>query len=207
MTQPLAQRCERDGSIVPKGTVVETVRRNLAELRARRNDEHGLSRGVKHPIEPGPTVGAKEAAHHQADANAASGCPWHVLVCLGHARNRLEPATLITGSVTLSKGTTMMMSTKTIMMTPGTTKRPGASFQLRLQQKLVTPSLPRHHHIFFASEVLRPRRRSMSTIRLLTLTTIPTPLPTSALIPLPTTVLFSPKTVPILLPTQWWLMP
>ena len=58
MTQPLAQRCERDGSIVPKETVVETVRRNLAELRARRNDEHGLSRGVKRPIEPGPTVGA-----------------------------------------------------------------------------------------------------------------------------------------------------
>ena len=57
MTQPLAQRCERDGSIVPKETLVETVRRNLAELRARRNDEHGLSRGVKRPIEPGPTVG------------------------------------------------------------------------------------------------------------------------------------------------------
>ena len=73
MTQPLAQRCERDGSIVPKETVVETVRRNLAELlRARRNDEHGLSRGVERPIEPGPAVGAKEAAHHQADANAAS---------------------------------------------------------------------------------------------------------------------------------------
>ena len=72
MTQPLAQRCERDGSIVPKETVVETVRRNLAELRARRNDEHGLSGGVKRPIEPGPTVGANEAAHHQADANAAS---------------------------------------------------------------------------------------------------------------------------------------
>ena len=72
MTQPLAQRCERDDSIVPKEAVVETVRRNLAELRARRNDEHGLSRGVKRPIEPGPTVGAKEAAHNQADANAAS---------------------------------------------------------------------------------------------------------------------------------------
>ena len=72
MAHPLAQRCERDGSIVPKEeAVVETVRRNLAELRARRNNEHGLSRGVKRPIEPGPTVGAKEAAHHQADANAA----------------------------------------------------------------------------------------------------------------------------------------
>ena len=59
MTQPLAQRCERDDSIVSKEAVVETVRRNLAELRARRNDEHGLSRGVKRPIEPGPTVGAK----------------------------------------------------------------------------------------------------------------------------------------------------
>ena len=79
MTHPLAQRCERDDSIVSKEAVVETVRRNLAELRARRNDEHGLSRGVKRPIEPGPTVGAKEAAHHQADANAAL-CPWHVLV-------------------------------------------------------------------------------------------------------------------------------
>ena len=32
MTQPLAQRCERDGSIVSKETVVETVRHNLAEL-------------------------------------------------------------------------------------------------------------------------------------------------------------------------------
>ena len=42
-------------------------------------------------------------------------------------------------------------------------------------------------HPFFASEVLRPRRRSMSAIRLLT--TMPTPLPTSVLIPLPTTVL------------------
>ena len=72
MTQPLAQRCERNGSIVPKETVVETVRRNLAELRARRDDEHGLSRGVKRPIEPGPTAGANEAAPHQADANAAS---------------------------------------------------------------------------------------------------------------------------------------
>ena len=72
MTHPLAQRCERDDSIVPKEAVVETVRRNLAELRARRNDKHGLSRGVKRPIEPGPTVGAKEAAHSQADANAAS---------------------------------------------------------------------------------------------------------------------------------------
>ena len=72
MTQPLAQRCERDGSIVSKEAVVETVRHNLAELRARRNDEHGLSRGVRRPIEPGPAVGGKAAAHHQADANAAS---------------------------------------------------------------------------------------------------------------------------------------
>ena len=50
MTQPLAQRCERNGSIMPKETVVKTARSNLAELRARRNDEHGLSRGVKRPI-------------------------------------------------------------------------------------------------------------------------------------------------------------
>ena len=56
MTQPLAQRCERNGSIVSKAAVVETVRSNLAELRARRNDEHGLSRGAKRPIEPDPTA-------------------------------------------------------------------------------------------------------------------------------------------------------
>ena len=64
----------------PKETVVETVRRNLAELRARRNDEHGLSRGVKRPIEPGPTVGANGAAHHQADANTASA---RLAICTG----------------------------------------------------------------------------------------------------------------------------
>ena len=72
MTQPLAQRCERNGSIVSKETVVETVRSNLAELRARRNDEHGLSRGVKRPIERGPTAVANEATPHQADVDAAS---------------------------------------------------------------------------------------------------------------------------------------
>ena len=97
--------------------------------------------------------------------------------------------------MTLITGTTTMMSTKTIMMAPETTKRPVSSFQLQLQaqlqQKLVTYSLSRHHHIFFASEVLRPRRRSMSTIRLLA--TMPTSLPTSALTPLPMAVLFSPK--------------
>ena len=71
MTQPLAQRCERDGSIVSKETVVETVRRNLAELRARRNDEHGLSGGVTRPSEPGPTTVANEAAPHQTDADTA----------------------------------------------------------------------------------------------------------------------------------------
>ena len=38
MTQPLAQRCERNGPIVPKETVVDSVRNNLSELRARRND-------------------------------------------------------------------------------------------------------------------------------------------------------------------------
>ena len=50
---------------------METARRNLAELRARRNDEHGLSRGVKRPIEPDPTAVANEATPHQADADAA----------------------------------------------------------------------------------------------------------------------------------------
>ena len=72
MTQPLAQRCERNGSIVSKETVVETVRRNLAELRARRNDEHVFSWGVTRPSEPGPTAVANEAAPHQVDADAAS---------------------------------------------------------------------------------------------------------------------------------------
>ena len=72
MTQPLAQRCERNGSIVPKETVVETVRRNLAELYARPNDEHVVSYSVTRPREPGPTVVANEAAHHQLDADAAS---------------------------------------------------------------------------------------------------------------------------------------
>ena len=62
MTQPMAQRCERNGSIVPKETVVETVRRNLAELCARCNDEKGLSGGVTRPSEPGPTAVANEAA-------------------------------------------------------------------------------------------------------------------------------------------------
>ena len=51
---------------------METARRNLAELRARRNDEHGLSRGVKRPSEPGPTAVVNEAMSRQADADAAS---------------------------------------------------------------------------------------------------------------------------------------
>ena len=71
MAHPLAQRCERNGSIVPE-TVVETVRRNLAELYARPNDEHVVSYSVTRPREPGPTVVANVAAHHQLDADAAS---------------------------------------------------------------------------------------------------------------------------------------
>ena len=74
MTQPMAQRCcERNGSIVPKETMVETVRRNLAELCARRNDEKGLSGGVTRLSGPGPTAVANEAAPHQTDVSAESG--------------------------------------------------------------------------------------------------------------------------------------
>ena len=62
ITQPLAQRWERNGSNVPKETVVETVRNNLAELRARHDYEYGLSGGVMRPSEPGPTAVANEAA-------------------------------------------------------------------------------------------------------------------------------------------------
>ena len=65
MTKPLVQRWERNGSIVPKGTVVETVR-------ARHDYEHGLPGGVTRPNEPGPTAAANEAAPHQTDADAAS---------------------------------------------------------------------------------------------------------------------------------------
>ena len=140
MTQPLAQRCERNGSIVSKETVVETVRRNLAEL----NDEHGLSGGVTRPSEPGPTVVANEAAHHQADADAASarGPSASDLTIVGQATG----TTLIAGSRTLITVTTTMMSTTAVMMASGMTKRPGARVQLQLLlQQLVTLSLLRHH--------------------------------------------------------------
>ena len=132
MTQPLAQRCERNGSIVSKETVVETVRSNLAELRARRNDEHGLSGGVTRPSEPGPTVEANEAAHHQADADAASarGPSSSDPTMAG-----IDWSDLDHGLATLITGTTTMMSTKTIMMPSGTTKRPGARVQLQLLQQ------------------------------------------------------------------------
>ena len=72
MTQPLAQRCERNGSNVPKETVVETVRNNLAELRARHDCVHGLPGGVTPPSKPGLTAVANEAAPHQTDADAAA---------------------------------------------------------------------------------------------------------------------------------------
>ena len=52
LPQPLAQRWERNGSIVSKETVVETVRHNLAELRSRHDYEHGLPRGVTRPSAP-----------------------------------------------------------------------------------------------------------------------------------------------------------
>ena len=61
MTKPLVQRWERNGSIVPKGTVVETARNNLAELHARRDYERGLPGSVTRPSEPGPTAMANEA--------------------------------------------------------------------------------------------------------------------------------------------------
>ena len=72
MTQPLAQRWGRNGSSMSKETVVETVRNNLAELRARHDWGYCFPRGVKRPSEPGPTAVADDAAHHQADADAAS---------------------------------------------------------------------------------------------------------------------------------------
>ena len=70
MTQPLAQRCERNGSIVPKETVAETVRSNLAELRARRNDEHGLS--VEEII---TSLDAKNSDRYYHDAQAVRCAP------------------------------------------------------------------------------------------------------------------------------------
>ena len=65
MAQPLAQRWERDGSIVSKETVVETARSNLAELHAWNDYEDSLpAGGVTRSSEPGPTAVANEAAPH-----------------------------------------------------------------------------------------------------------------------------------------------
>ena len=63
-----AQRFQR----VSKETVVETVRKNLAELRARHDWNYCSSGDVTRPSEPGPTAVANEAAAHQTDADAAS---------------------------------------------------------------------------------------------------------------------------------------
>ena len=139
MTQPMAQRCKRNGSIVPKETVAETVRRNLAEPCARRNDEEDLSGGAKRPIEPGPTVGANEAAHHQADTNAASARgPFSFdLVIPG-----IDWSDIDHGLSDSDHGYDDDGEFKDDFdITSGTKKRPGARVQLQLQQQLAKKSL------------------------------------------------------------------
>ena len=87
MAHPLAQRCERNGSIVPE-TVVETVRRNLAELYARPNDEHVriISRDAP---ERAWSDGGGQCGSASSVRRRRSLCPWPIVVWTDHGRFRL----------------------------------------------------------------------------------------------------------------------
>ena len=76
MTQPLAQKCECNGSNVSKDTLVKTFKSNLVELRARHGRVHGRRGSAAPPSKPDLTAVANTAALHQTSEGGRTYTPF-----------------------------------------------------------------------------------------------------------------------------------